>query len=70
MACFMTPFGLAFEWLDSTDEVDTLFYFGDTWSSVESIIDIVFIIEIIVCFNTSVYESKTNEFVTSMCIIA
>ena len=44
-----------------------MFYFGDTWGALESSIDIVFIIEIIVCFNTSVYDQQTNEYITKRC---
>ena len=53
-ACFMTPYSLAFEWLDS--DTGNIFVFDSTWTTIESIIDIVFLIEIIVCFNTSYYE--------------
>lgn len=47
-----------------------MFYFGDTWGALESFIDIVFIVEIIVCFNTSVYDQQTNEYITKRCQIA
>ena len=62
----MTPYSLAFEWLDD-EENGQLFIFDSTWTSMESIIDIIFIIEIIVCFNTSYYDpaEKKNEYVTS-----
>ena len=54
MACFMTPFGVAFSELDDSDSKQ-LFVWDNKWNSIESIIDIVFIIEIIVCFNSSFY---------------
>lgn len=47
-----------------------MFYFGDTWGTIESIIDFVFIIEIIVCFNTSIFDNATNKYLTSRCLIA
>ena len=61
----MTPFGLAFKWLDEY-EGDQIFFFNNNWNTLESIIDIAFIIEIIVCFNSSYYDEQIkNEFVTS-----
>ena len=51
----MTPYSLAFEWLDDVDN-SQLFVFDSTWMTMESIIDIIFLIEIIVCFNTSYYD--------------
>ena len=68
-ACFMTPFGLAFEWLDY-NESTSVFVFNDTWNSLDSIIDIIFILEIIVCFNTSYYDKHSRDFVTDRCVIA
>lgn len=47
-----------------------MFYFGDTWGTIESFIDLVFIIEIIVCFNTSIFDNATNKYLTSRCLIA
>ena len=63
IACFMTPFGLAFEWLDHHDNNSyQIFFFTDTWNSLDSIIDIIFMLEIIVCFNTSYYyEDDDNK---------
>ena len=69
VACFMTPFGLAFDHLDQNEEGE-IFSFHGKWSAVESIVDMVFLVEIIVCFNTSYYDAKTNEFESSRCIIA
>lgn len=69
-ACFMTPFSLAFEEYDKFANDTSLFVFKDTWSSIESVVDIVFIIEILVCFNTSYYDQKTNEYVKNRCKIA
>lgn len=54
-ACFMTPFGLAFPWLDP-NENGQIFVFESTWTSIESVIDLVFMVELIVGFNTSFYE--------------
>ena len=54
MACFMTPFSLAFERLDK--DTGDIFVFESSWTTIESIIDIVFLLEIVVCFNTSYYE--------------
>lgn len=62
LACFMTPFSLAFERLDS--DTGHIFVFESTWTTIESIIDIVFLIEIVVCFNTSYYEQQTNSYVS------
>ena len=70
-ACFMTPFSLAFPTLDKYGEDNkNVFVFEDAWSTIESLIDIVFLIEIIICFNTSYYEQKTNSYVTSRAKIA
>ena len=60
----MTPFGLAFEYLE-THESGQFFIFSDGWSATESVVDIFFMIEIIVCFNSSYYDSMSNTFVTS-----
>ena len=49
----MTPFGLAFEELDEYDGEPKLFIFNNKWNSIESIIDIVFIFELMINFNTS-----------------
>ena len=65
----MTPFGLAFEWLDYS-EGSSMFVFTDTWNALDSIIDIIFILEIIVCFNTCYYDNQTREFVSDRCKIA
>ena len=69
MACFMTPFGLAFTWLDPSTN-GSIFVFDSIWTSIDSIIDIVFIIEIFVCFNTSYYELQINAYVTNRKTIA
>ena len=69
VSCFMTPFGLAFEYLEDKNS-ESYFSFSNGWSATESIVDIVFMIEILVCFNTSYYESDSNKFVTSRCKIA
>ena len=68
-ACFMTPFGLAFEWLDYNEGLH-LFVFNDVWNSLDSIIDIIFILEIIVCFNSSYYDSDRQDYVSDRCEIA
>ena len=70
IACFMTPFSLAFEQMDKYDDMTALFVFEDAWSSTESIVDIVFIVEILVCFNTSYYDQKQNAYVKNRCKIA
>ena len=58
----MTPFGLAFEWLDYQDEESyQLFFFTDAWNAVDSIIDIIFMLEIIICFNTSYYYEDDDR---------
>ena len=41
-----------------------MFDFSDNWNITESIVDITFIIEILVCFNTSYFDIETNEYVT------
>lgn len=69
-ACFMTPMTLAFEQFDKYGEETSVFIFKDYWTTIESIIDIGFFIEIIVCFNTSYYDQKTNEYVKNRCKIA
>ena len=65
----MTPFGLAFEWLDYSEGTE-LFVFNDIWNSLDSIIDIIFILEIVVLFNTSYYDKHSRDFVTDRCLIA
>ena len=64
IACFMTPFGLAFEELDQYED-GSVFLFTDGWSATESIVDIVFMLEIIVCFNSSFMDDVSNEYVIS-----
>ena len=66
----MTPMSLAFEWLDAQQQGASFFVFKDTWSCLASVVDIIFIIEIIVCFNTSYYDEEKNEFETSRLKIA
>ena len=61
MTCFITPYHLAFYPQDQL----SFFKFNSTLDCLESIIDIVFFVEIIVCFNTSVYEQSTNRYLTS-----
>ena len=62
IACFMTPFGLAFEWLDyHGDSSYQLFFFTDVWNSVDSVIDMIFMLEIIICFNTSYYYEDDDK---------
>ena len=56
----MTPFGLAFDWLD-THEGHQIFFFNDTWNALDSIIDIIFMLEIIICFNTSYYYERDDH---------
>ena len=79
IACFMTPYGLAFEDLDACNVVREngiegeecqVFYFNDSWNVIDSIIDIAFLIEIIICFNTSYFDEEKNEFVTNRCKVA
>ena len=66
----MTPFGLAFEYLENPED-QSIFVMSDGWSATESIVDIVFIIEIFICFNTSYYNpdhdesKKVEQYVTS-----
>ena len=60
IACFMTPFGLAFDWLD-THEGHQIFFFNDSWNTLDSIIDIIFMLEIIFCFNTSYYYENDDQ---------
>ena len=65
----MTPFGLAFDWLDYNED-GSIFVFNDAWNSLDSIIDIIFMLEIIVCFNTSYYDKQSRDFVTNRRLIA
>ena len=58
----MTPFGLAFVDLEYYSG-DQIFYFNNTWNSIEAVIDICFMIEIVVCFNSSYFEMDSNEYV-------
>lgn len=70
-ACFAVPLNLAFYWLDDYKQVGSnMFVFDNFWSSLDSIIDIIFMLEILVCFNTCYYDNKNNEYVTSRCKIA
>lgn len=68
-ACFMTPFSLAFPWLDE-NENGHIFDFDSTWTSIDSIIDMIYILELFVCFNTSYYELDINGYVISRKTIA
>ena len=62
IACFMTPFGLAFDWLDARNNHRIqFFFFNDAWNSIDSIIDIIFMLEIIICFNTSYYYDNDDH---------
>ena len=65
----MTPFGLAFEELEEPQS-DNIFVFNNLWNSIESVIDIIFIIEVFVCFNTSYYDPLSNEYVYNRWLIA
>ena len=60
----MTPFGLAFEYLDKY-EGSQIFVFSEGWSAVDSVVDIIFIMEIFVSFNTSYFDEDTHEYVTN-----
>ena len=63
VACFITPYSLAFESLNSEER--GFFIFSDGWSATESVVDIIFMIEIVVCFNSSYYDMEANQYVTS-----
>ena len=57
VACFMTPFSLAFGQLDDADN-ESVYVFSNPWSAIDSIVDIAFIVEVIVCFNSSYFDQQ------------
>lgn len=69
VACFMTPYGLAFD-MEDESSLDRIFVFASTWTAIESVVDMVFILEILICFNTSFYDADANEYVYSRKAIA
>ena len=56
VACFMTPYSIAFPELEGPEQKGQLFVFNNNWTIIESIVDMVFLVEIIVCLNSSYYE--------------
>ena len=63
LACIMTPYGLAFD--EKKDGAKNFFECTDGWTCTELTTDLIFIVEILVAFNTGVKDIKSNIYVTN-----